>query len=65
MCPIDRQSFLDQILGSGLLVYLSPVWVSEVFDLVTEMDVFEISLMEKNATNKVSNYMREFENEKI
>ena len=53
MCPIDRQSFLDQILGSGLLVYLSPVWVSEVFDLVTEMDVFEVSVLEKTVTNKV------------
>ncbi len=38
------QEFLDGVLGSGLLVYLSPVWLSEVYDLITDVDVFEFGL---------------------
>ena len=41
---VSRREFLDSVLGSGLLVYLSPVWLSEVYDLVNELDVFEFGL---------------------
>ena len=41
---MSRREFLDSVLGSGLLVYLSPVWLSEVYDLVNEIDVFEFGM---------------------
>ena len=41
---VSRREFLDSVLGSGLLVYLSPVWLSEVYDLVNEIDVFEFGM---------------------
>ena len=41
---VSRREFLDSVLGSGLLVYLSPVWLSEVYDLVNELDVFEFGM---------------------
>ena len=41
---VSRREFLDSVLGSGLLIYLSPVWLSEVYDLVNELDVFEFGM---------------------
>ena len=41
---MSRREFLDSVLGSGLLIYLSPVWLSEVYDLVNELDVFEFGM---------------------
>lgn len=43
--PISRDQFLHQILGSGLLVYVSPVWLTEVYDLVTDVDMFEFCVL--------------------
>ena len=40
----SREAFMSNILGSGLLVYVSPVWLSEVYDLVTEIDVFQFGV---------------------
>jgi len=39
-CPAERRRFVDAVLSSGLLVYVSPVWLSEVFDAVYEIDAF-------------------------
>lgn len=35
---------MNDVLGSGLLIYLSPVWLSEVYDVVTEVDAFEFGI---------------------
>lgn len=45
----DREKFLDSILGSGLLVFISPVWLAEVFDSIMEIDVFEFSVRGQEA----------------
>ena len=44
METVSRREFLESVLGSGLLVYLSPVWLSEVYDLVNELDAFEFGM---------------------
>ena len=44
--PSSRDEFLSSVLGSGLLVYVSPVWLSEVYDAISDFDVFGFSLGE-------------------
>ncbi|TRY76541.1 hypothetical protein TCAL_00090 [Tigriopus californicus] len=38
---LSWESFMNNILASGLLIYVSPIWLSEVYDQVTEVDIFE------------------------
>ncbi|CAB4070467.1 unnamed protein product [Lepeophtheirus salmonis] len=42
-----KEEFINEILGSGLLVYLSSNWLSKVYDLITEYDIFGFCLQYK------------------
>jgi len=35
-----RDQFVDNILGCGLLIFLSPIWLDEIYHAVREVDVF-------------------------
>ena len=38
---VFQERFLDEVLGSGLIVYLSPVWVSSVYHQVINVNLLE------------------------
>ena len=38
---ISEKEFIDSILGSGILIYLSSTWLKEVYFLVVSQDLFE------------------------
>jgi brefeldin A-inhibited guanine nucleotide-exchange protein 3 len=38
--PVTKHDFIGSVLGSGLLVFVSPTWLSEVYDVVSEVDAF-------------------------
>uniref|UniRef100_A0A0K2TKT2 Mon2/Sec7/BIG1-like HDS domain-containing protein n=1 Tax=Lepeophtheirus salmonis TaxID=72036 RepID=A0A0K2TKT2_LEPSM len=42
-----KEEFINEILGSGLLVYLSSNWLSKVYDIITEYDIFGFCLQYK------------------
>ena len=35
-----RDQFVDSILSCGLLIFLSPIWLDEIYATVREIDVF-------------------------
>ena len=38
---ISEKEFIDSILESGILIYLSATWLAEVYRIVTHQDLFE------------------------
>ena len=38
---ISEKEFVESILESGILIYLSSIWLAEVYSLVTTTDLFE------------------------
>ncbi len=43
----ERQRFVDSVLNGGLLVYVSPAWLAEVFDTVSEVDALGLAAREE------------------
>ena len=37
---IFRDQFVDSILSCGLLIFLSPIWLDEIYNTIREIDVF-------------------------
>jgi hypothetical protein len=40
----SRDQFVEGILGCGLLIFLSPIWLDEVYNTIREIDVFGFGL---------------------
>ena len=38
---ISEKEFVESILESGILIYLSSIWLAEVYSIVTRQDLFE------------------------
>ena len=40
-CLCFQKGFMDEILSSGLLLFLSPAWLSEVYQQITSASILE------------------------
>ena len=43
-----QEKFLDEVLGSGLIIYLSPVWLSKVYHQVIVVNLLEEAGLKEN-----------------
>ncbi|XP_069142688.1 brefeldin A-inhibited guanine nucleotide-exchange protein 3-like isoform X2 [Argopecten irradians] len=41
--PISEKQYVDEVLGTGLLLFLSPAWLSEVYRQITATDILQIA----------------------
>ncbi len=58
---ISKEAFVDSVLNSGLLVYVSPVWLSEVYEAITELDAFELCLRDKTRLGGMRSLLTDLE----
>ena len=49
---VFRDQFVDSILSCGLLIFLSPIWLDEVYHTIREIDVFGFGIGVGSSTLK-------------
>ncbi|XP_021364639.1 brefeldin A-inhibited guanine nucleotide-exchange protein 3-like isoform X1 [Mizuhopecten yessoensis] len=40
-CPLSEKQYVDEVLGTGLLLFLSPAWLSEVYRQITATSILQ------------------------
>ncbi|XP_055954686.1 brefeldin A-inhibited guanine nucleotide-exchange protein 3 [Patella vulgata] len=59
--PLTEKEFLDEALGSGLIVYLSPAWLSEVYVQILTTNILETAGYSKKDDAALINMLKDID----